>query len=213
MEPTPPRAWSWARLVVVALVVAAVVATVLDVASRTTINPFNLFGYFTIQSNLLLAGVYAVLGLAGVSGRRPSAWTEVARAAVLTYIVLVGLVYAVLLAPLGAAGGVQVPWANTVLHAITPVFALVDWLVVRPSRSLPTSTVGLVLVYPIVWLVVVLVRGATDGWVPYPFLDPANGYGSVAVTCVAIAVGVLLFAWLVVASSRWLARGAVPQEA
>lgn len=213
MTPTPAGVWSWVRLVVVALVVAAVAATVLDVASRARINPFNLFGYFTIQSNLLLAAVYAVLGAAGVAGRRRPVWTEVARAAVLTYIVLVGLVYAVLLAPLGAAGGVQVPWANTVLHVITPVFAVVDWLVVPARRALPTSAVGLVLVYPVVWLVVVLIRGATDGWVPYPFLDPANGYGPVAVTCVAIAVGVLLFAWVVVASSRWLARRAQPRQA
>ena len=29
--------------------------------------------------------------------------------------------------------------------------------------------------YPVVWIAVVLVRGATDGWVPYPFLNPEQG--------------------------------------
>ena len=47
-----------------------------------------------------------------------------------------------------------------------------------------------------------LVRGATDGWVPYPFLDPRNGYGVVAVYCAGITIAVLVTAVLVWAGSR-----------
>jgi hypothetical protein len=50
--------------------------------------------------------------------------------------------------------------------------------------------------------VVVIIRGATDGWVPYPFLDPANGYGSVAVYCVIIAIAFAVVGWLVLWYSR-----------
>ena len=39
-----------------------------------------------------------------------------------------------------------------------------------------------------VWVVVVLIRGATDGWVPYPFFNPATGYGLVFTNVLAIAV-------------------------
>jgi hypothetical protein len=39
----------------------AVVATLGDTASRTTVNPFNFFGYFTVQSNHLLAAVSLVV--------------------------------------------------------------------------------------------------------------------------------------------------------
>ena len=200
------RVWDWLRLGVAALIVAAIVATVAESASRTTINPFNMFGYFTIQSNILLAVVLSLLGVWGMAGRRPPAWAEPARAACATYIVLVGLVYAVLLAPLGAAGGVPVPWANTVLHVITPLFAVLDWVMAPERRALPTSTVGVILIYPMLWLVVVLIRGATDGWVPYPFLDPANGYAQVAITVVGIAAVVLVAGWVVVLSSRRLAH-------
>jgi hypothetical protein len=59
-----------------------------------------------------------------------------------------------------------------------------------------------VVTYPLVWLVVVLIRGATDGWVPYPFLDPRIGYGTVALYCVAITAVVLLLAAAVWALSR-----------
>lgn len=202
----PARAWDWMRLVVAALIMAAVVATVAEAAGRTSINPFNLFGYFTIQSNILLAVVLTLVGARGVAGRGRSAWAQTARAACLTYIVLVGLVYAVLLAPLGAAGGVPVPWANVVLHVVTPLYAVIDWVLAPERRALPARTVGVILIYPVVWLVVVLVRGATDGWVPYPFLDPANGYGQVALTVTGIALVVLVAGWVVVLSSRRLAR-------
>ena len=37
-----------------------------------------------------------------------------------------------------------------------------------------------------------LVRGATDGWVPYPFLDPKNGYGTVAGICAVLAAAFTL---------------------
>ena len=47
--------------------------------------------------------------------------------------------------------------------------------------------------YPLIWTGLTLVRGAADGWYPYPFLDPANGgYGQVAVTAVAVAIGFLV---------------------
>ena len=45
------------------------------------------------------------------------------------------------------------------------------------------------LAFPLVWTGLTLVRGAIDGWYPYPFLDPVNGgYGTVAVTVVAITL-------------------------
>ena len=45
-----------------------------------------------------------------------------------------------------------------------------------------------------------LVRGALDGWYPYPFLDPANGgYASVAVSFVTILGFFLVIGGAVVA--------------
>jgi hypothetical protein len=58
------------------------------------------------------------------------------------------------------------------------------------------------LVYPAVWTIVILIRGATDGWVPYPFLDPAQGYGVVAIYCVGVGVSIGLLGVLVVGMSR-----------
>jgi len=191
------------RLIIAGLILAAVISTAVDVASRVALNPFNFFGFFTLQSNLLTAIVYVVAAVAGLRGTGQGHWLVLARASVTTYMIIVGIVYAVLLAPVGAAGGVPLPWANAVLHIVVPVYVVVDWLVFADRGPLDLRSLGLVLVYPLLWSGVVLLRGATDGWVPYPFLDPATGYGSVFFYVAIIAVLVLGFGALVFWASRF----------
>jgi len=188
------------RCTVALMVVGAVIATVAEAAGRTVINPFNMFGYFTIQSNIILAVIYAIAAVVALRGGAASPALNIARASVTTYIIIVGVVYATLLAPLGAAGGVPVAWANTALHIITPVYALADWILFSDRAKIAFTRLWIVLLYPVVWVVVVLVRGATDGWVPYPFLDPETGYASVffyvgLIVVVMLAFGSLVF-WI-----------------
>jgi hypothetical protein len=111
-------------------------------------------------------------------------------------------VYATLLAPLEEAGGVPVPWANVVLHVVTPLYGIVDWLAFRDRVRLPLDRLWVVLLYPAVWLVVVLLRGATDDWVPYPFLNPDQGYAAVAGYCLVILVAFLVVGAVVFWGSR-----------
>jgi hypothetical protein len=188
------------RLATAALSIAAIVTTFLGTAANTSINPFNFFGFFTIQSNIFAAVMLLIVGLVGLAGRRRTARLDLAYAAATTYIVIVGIVYKTLLT--GLPGGIDVPWANTVLHVIAPIYVSIDWLLFGDRRRLALKRLWVILVYPIVWLVVVLIRGASDGWVPYPFLDPENGYGSVAVYCVMIAVAIAAVGWLVLWYSR-----------
>jgi hypothetical protein len=188
------------RGAIAVLVIAAVVATLVDVASRTSINPLNFFGFFTIQSNLILAAVYLLSALASAALGEPT--RSPVRADATTYIVIVGIVYATLLAPLEEAGGVPVPWANVVLHLVTPVYGIVDWLLFRDRVRLSLDGLWVVLLFPAVWVVFVLLRGATDGWVPYPFLDPGQGYAAVAGYCVVILVAFLVIGAFVFCVSR-----------
>ena len=190
------------RLVVAALVVVAVVATFFDTASRATINPFNFFGFFTMQSNIATAVVLIAAAALTLAGRVQGPGIVLARACVTTYIALVGIVYNTLLA--GLEGGVSLDWANTVLHVVLPVYAVLDWVVFGDREPVPWRHYPIVLAYPIVWLVVVIIRGATDGWVPYPFLSPAQdgGYATVAAFSAAIAVGFAVVGAAVWALSR-----------
>jgi hypothetical protein len=197
--PTGPRTYVFAvlRLAMVALVAVAIVATFFDTASRATINPFNFFGYFTMQSNIITGGVLLVAALTTFLGRTQSPLLVMLRAFATTYIVIVGIVYNTLLA--GLEGGVSLEWANWVLHVAFPIYAALDWILFGDRASLPWGKLWLILIYPVIWIIVVLIRGATDGWVPYPFLNPATGYGSVAlysivIFIVAIIVGAIVFA-------------------
>lgn len=178
------RVTAGARLVIAFLVAAAISATL---AAVWPVNPLNFFGFFTVQSNVLGAVVAVAGAVRLLRGTPVSSGWAVVRWCTATYLVLVGIVFWVLLAPLGAAGGIPLPWANLVLHLVTPVAALVDLLLARDRRLPPLRLLPVVLVYPLVWTAVVLVRGATDGWVPYPFLDPAQGYAVVAAWAILVA--------------------------
>lgn len=189
-----------ARLTMVLLVGGAIVATFLDTASRAVINPFNFFGFFTMQSNILTALVLLLAALSTFAGQSHAPGLVLARACATTYIVIVGIVYNILLT--GLEGGVSLEWANWVLHVAFPVYAALDWTLFGDRGPLPWKNLWIVLVYPVIWITVVIVRGATDGWVPYPFLDPAKGYGSVAIYSIVIFLATIIVGAIVFALSR-----------
>ena len=186
------------RIAAAALILAAIVGDAWPAIADGTFRFFNFFGYFTIQSNLIAA---TALGIAAFyTGRERPRWVEYLRACATVYLIIVTTVYWILLAPTLVP---QVPWANYVLHLASGIIVLADWLFEGPRRTPPASRFWLVLVYPTVWLVVVIVRGATDGWVPYPFLEPQDGYASVAVVVAGIAVAGTVLAIAVFKSTRW----------
>jgi hypothetical protein len=189
------------RVIAAVAVAVAIVATFFDTATRATINPFNFFGFFTMQSNILTAAVLLVTAIVTLAGRAQSPGLVLARACATTYIAIVGVVYNTLLA--GLEGGVSLEWANWVLHVAFPIYAVLDWVLFGDRPALPLKGVWVVLLYPAVWIIVVLVRGATDGWVPYPFLDPAMGYPTVALYCASIFVATVVIGTLVFWVSRF----------
>jgi hypothetical protein len=177
-----------ARLAVAAPILAAIIATHAEAASRTSVNIFNLYGYFTVQSNLIGVVSLTASAIAVLTRHSDGRALTLVRALATTCLAIVGIVYATLLAPLGAAGGVPLLWANVMLHIVSPIAVVLDWLLVGDRARLPLTRLWLILLYPAAWTAVVLVRGATDGWVPYPFLDPGLGYATVALYCLAILV-------------------------
>ena len=188
------------RLAAVALGAVAIVATFADTATRATINPFNFFGFFTMQSNIIWLIVIAITGVAVLRGKKQSSLLLLARGCATAYMILVGLIYNVLLA--GQEGGITLEWANSVVHIILPIYAVLDWILLADRPPLAWKRLWVSLIYPMVWVVVVLIRGATDGWVPYPFFNPATGYGLVFAYVLAIAVLTVITAAIVWALSR-----------
>ena len=188
------------RLATVLLGCVAVIATVADTATRAKINPFNFFGFFTMQSNIIWYVVMAITAVVVLTGRKQSALLQLARGCATAYMILVGAIYNALLA--GQEGGVALAWANSVVHIVLPLYAVLDWILFNDRRPLAWKRLWVSLIYPMVWVVVVLIRGATDGWVPYPFFDPDTGYGLVFAYVVGIAALTVATAAIVWALSR-----------
>lgn len=189
------------RVVVALLGLSSVVLEVVTLVGRGTFTPSNFFSFFTVQSNLL-----AAVTLLLVASRPPAPWLSWLRGLATLCMVVTGLVFAVLLSGLPQDVLTAVPWDNTVLHYLVPVWFAVDWAVDPPAPAVPLRRALLWLLYPLAYVTYSLVRGPLVDWYPYPFLDPADGgYGAVAVTSVGIAVlGVLLVLLL----TRWDARRA-----
>lgn len=166
-----------------ALIIALAATTYVPVRDGVFVL-WNFFGFFTIQSNVI--GIVVLLLAVRFTGLERPRWVELARACATVYLVIVGIVYWTLL--VGVDVQIAYPWANVVLHGVSSVLLLADWLIEGPRAPLPWRSAWVVLIYPVVWLIVVIVRGATDGWVPYPFLDPSHGYVSVAIVGLGIAV-------------------------
>jgi hypothetical protein len=170
--------------------------------NSATFTAGNFFSYFTVLSNILLTVCFVALALRPTLARHVRFLTL--RGTATVAIVMTGLVYAVLLAPASADVDVSLRWVDFVIHTLAPIVGLADWLVDRPPGRIALATSASWLVFPVVWLVYTMIRGAVTGWYPYPFLDPdRESVGSIVATCLVItAVFVVLAAGL----SWWAGR-------
>lgn len=193
----------------VALVLVAIVAQALALSNANNFDPTRFFAFFTIQSNLI--GVAAFVWLLSTGSRRPrSRALELLRGAAVVYLIVTFFVVIFLLS--GADVQLQLVWVDIVLHKVFPIIVLLDWIVDPPTTRLTARDALVWLAYPLVWTGLTMIRGAVDGWYPYPFLNPANGgYGQVAVTIVAVMIGFALIAGITIAIGN--ARGrATPDQ-
>ncbi|KQW08239.1 hypothetical protein ASC66_04770 [Leifsonia sp. Root4] len=190
------------RSIAAAAIVVAIVAQFMSTASGTEINPLNFFGYFTIQGNIIAAVAFALSAIFIFGKRAQPRWLSYLRALATVIMAIVGIVYNTLLADAGLDGAFNVPWSNDILHIWIPIYAVADWVLFGDRIKLPFARLWVMLIYPVIWLVVILIRGASDGWVPYPFLDPASGYDSVAVYSLIISAITILFGYGAYAVTR-----------
>jgi hypothetical protein len=192
-----------ARVLFALLGFAAVVTEIATLVERDQFVASNFFSFFTIQSNLLgiaalLLGAYAWCPDGGRAG------IDLFRGAATLYMVTTGIVFSLLLAGLENTQLTAVPWDNTVLHYVMPVVLAVDWLVDRSVEPIPFRRALVWLVYPIAYLAYTLIRGPIVDWYPYPFLNAdEKGYGSIAVTSLAIAAFAVGLAWVLAWTTRW----------
>ncbi|MGV8857666.1 Pr6Pr family membrane protein [Rhodoglobus sp.] len=199
------------RLAVAVLVFASIATQVIDESIHNDFVAKEYFSYFTIQSSLINVVILALSGLVAVRRERESTLLSVLRASVVSYAVVTAGVYNVLLRGIPDEGYVGIQWPNEVIHVWVPLFLLLDWLVAPSRPVLRMRDVRIVVIYPLAWLAFTFVRGALDGWFPYPFLQPngPDGWGGIAVYVLGIAAFIIGISVVLIAVSRarWARTG------
>ncbi|MFE3443408.1 Pr6Pr family membrane protein [Nocardia sp. NPDC059180] len=196
---------AWIRVLRLAFGVLGVVALAwipIRNLGESDFSTVNYFSYFTIQSNVLGVVVLLIGALVDPNDHR---W-QVVRGASTLYLLITGVVYAVLLADIDVM--LTDRWINDVLHRLLPLVMMLDWVLVPVSLGLTGRLLGALLIYPAVYGAYSLIRGPIVDWYPYPFLDPREqGYVSLVIGLVVLAGGFALLAVAVVAlgglARRW----------
>jgi hypothetical protein len=202
---TPRSARIWHGLTAVVAVAALVLQLVLVLQGGRVLDETEqpglgirlgrLVSYFTIQSNLLVAVVTVQLARDPL---RDGAWWRVLRLAAVSGILVTGVVHFILLRPLLDLDGAD-RVADTLLHQVVPVLAVVGWAVFGPRPRIETRDVAWTLVWPLAWLVWTLVVGGLSGWYPYPFLDHREDHGTMGVVLTGAAITVFFVLLLALA--------------
>lgn len=191
-----------ARLAVAATLLVALIYQIVDKIAHNDLEPSTYYTLFTIESTMIAIVVVAVGGMLALRHPiDPVGYTAI-RVAVTAYAVMTAVVYNVLLRGLPPEGYVGPQWPGEIMHVWFPIYITLDWLFAPGRPRLGWRALLVVITYPLLWLGFTLIRGSIDGWYPYPFLNPASGWGSVLVYILVITGFVVGVAALLIAYSR-----------
>ena len=147
---------------------ALVAQFVLMLQNRTASVPetvVRFFSFFTILTNLIVALFYTAQLLNIAKSYKPGILS-----AVTVYIFIVGIVYQILLRHIWQPQGLQMV-VDELLHTINPLLVILYWYLFEKKLLIRYLHTLAWMVYPIMYLIYILVRGEYSGFYPYPFVN------------------------------------------
>lgn len=157
------------------------------------------FSFFTILTNSLVAVMFICLWLFPKHSFFKSVKTQTA---ITVYILVVGLVYNTVLRFIWQPEGLQ-KLVDELLHTVIPVATFVFWWLFTHSKTLQYKHILPWLLYPFLYLIVILARGHISGFYPYPFVDVTQlGYPKVVVNSLWVVLVFVGIAVLLVKLSK-----------
>lgn len=182
---------------------------VLMFQNRTTDIPemvLRFFSFFTILTNILVA-LYLTASAYGLKmfpfGQIKS---KGSLTAITAFIFVVGLVYQVALRGIWQPTGLQ--WVvDELLHTIIPLFMLGYWYFNIKKEELHIKSVFKWLLYPVIYIVFILLRGYFSGFYPYPFLNVKEiGTGQAVINIGIILIIMLITIMVLIIAGRKLSK-------
>jgi hypothetical protein len=186
--------WNLVRWSLAAVSIYAVFVQANHLMAKGSFQLGPFLSFFTIQANLITVAVLVIEAAGGLGISESS--RALLRGATVLYLGLTAVVYAVLLSQLPIVQEIVHPFADGVHHLLMPLWVLFDWVAFPPATR-PTYRRSLIwLVYPLVYLLFSLARGAITGWYPYPFLNPSQPGGWLAIAIIIAVILVVGFAMI-----------------
>lgn len=193
-----------AVLVWLALGIQFYISTVKYVAEGRTFGGaiVQLLSFFTIENNFLVALALTLMLLWPASKwgqffSKPSVLGGIS-----LYIIIVCVVYQLIL----RKEHTQVGWfrfCDEVFHSVSPPMFLIFWLVFITKGKLPWSTAFSWLIYPFIYFIYIIGRGAFTHYYPYSFIDGNKlSYGQIGVNFVFLLITFLLIGFGLIGISR-----------
>jgi hypothetical protein len=167
---------AWHTLIAVLVLAAVIVQIIIAVhvsgtphetsvgllrGSSTAGRIIRVLSFFTIQSNLLSGLVSAQLAIR--PNRDGTAWRSL-RLAALFGITVTGIVYSTVLAKIHEPNGTAETFVNDLVHYVVPVMMILGWLAFGPRPRITRTTILGSLLFPLLWIIYTLIRGAIWKW-------------------------------------------------
>ena len=197
----------------VAFAFAIAIGLAVNIADRLIqgiFDPSHYFQFFTIQTCIINIVVLLMGGIIALTRTTDPRWYTVVRASIVSYAIVVGVIYNLLLAGLASGDGYvsSFTFPNDIQHIWGPIFIAVEWLLMPGRARLRWGTLWICAIFPLAWVAGSLVRGlAGDGWFPYFFLNPGEtGVAGVAMYVGAIAAFTLANCAIAIGIGRIQAR-------
>lgn len=163
------------------------------------------FSFFTILTNMLVAICFTSILMSAREEKTFFARSNTISATAV-YILIVGIVYNLVLRSIWDPQGLQ-KLVDELLHAAVPLYFFLYWIIFVEKTHLHADRVYSWLIYPLVYLAFILVRGAVSGFYPYPFVNVSElGYGGVLKNSLILLGVFLLFSYLLVGIAALLRK-------
>jgi cytochrome bd-type quinol oxidase subunit 2 len=172
-------------------------SVVWQVADRIRVDrfrPFEYFAFFSIDSSIFAGIVVLLSGIWLLQGKAETERQNILRLIVTVSMIIVGVVYHALLGDYAVAPeDIGYEWPripNLVIHTWAPIAIAVDCLLSFRGAKPKLRKALWVVVYPLIWLFLSIIRGLADGWWPYWFINPGSEGGVVGmITYILLIAG------------------------
>ena len=189
---------------------ALVGSVIWQVADRIRVDlfrPTEYFAYFSITSAIFAGVVLLVSGLVLLRGKSESERLNIIRLIAVVSMIIVGVVYHALLGDSAldprdyGYDWPRVP--NAIIHTYAPILIVVDYLISLKGPRPKLRQALWVVIYPLAWLGLSIIRGLSDGWWPYWFINPGSEGGVVGMlTYIAVIAAAFIVLGFIVLGLR-----------